>query len=358
MTLAPDEVLTPFSSTLAALDRRVLARSSDPESWHRYRRGGVTATFIRDLMIQIDQKGKTWNEARKAVERDRARPFSGNQYTDWGNLREPVIMEWVERKFSIAPSDALIHQADVLLHLATPDGIGVDYDDRLRLAEVKTSKHDLDPGSIDSHHVLQMANVDGVWSALTPEKHFWRTGYYDQMQWQMWVTGANSTLFVWEQHDNQWPVPTPLSMEPQYCWVRRDDRRIGELVEVANWYLANREDLAAAEADNAADYAELTAQYAEADRKVAYWARKRDEVKALIDQRIGPDVESFSTETESASVALYTTNPKPTFDEALWAKRAPKAYEALQAAKKRYTKQPPRVRTLRITVKNKNEEQE
>ncbi len=346
--IAADEVLQTYSPTLAAVEARIVARSSDLESWREYRKGGVTATFIRDVMKHLaggkyTGRPKSREGAVEQVLRDSA-SFHGNQYTDYGNMREPIILDWVERRFSLSASDALIRHADFPQHLATPDGYGVDYDDRLRLVEVKTSKHSQEPGPLDQNNVLQMSLVDDAHRA----GHFWTNGYYDQMQWQMWVTGADVTLFVWEQHDDQWPMPRPLRMEPEWCWVARDEERIAVLVEVANWYLGSREDLAEMRADRVADYEQLTADWRDAERRAKHWQAKRDAIKALIEERIG-DVDEFTVDTDAAKVTLVQEQPRVAFSEALWAERAPKAYSGYLAAKERYTASSPGRRYVKIT---------
>ena len=334
--LAPDEALVTLSPTLRQFQSQIIADSTlDWNGWMEARKGGVSATFIRDVAKHI-AFGKSPEYAVEKVKKDRD-SFHGNQYTDWGNLREPVILDWVERRFMLRPSSALVAHPDFPKHIATPDGVGVDYDDRLLVAEVKTSKHDLDPGC-GSGGTLQV--TDAGW----PDNHFWSTGYYDQMQWQMWVTGAHRTLFVWEQHNDQWPVPLPVGLEPKWCWVERDGSRIAALVELANWYLGNADDLAEMVVERAQDYTELADEWAIAERKIKYWTAKRDEVKAQVLDRIG-DASEFTVDTPAAKITLVVPKPRDVFDEAAWAKRAPKAHADWVAANERWQARQERFKT-------------
>ena len=64
--------------------------------------------------------------------------FSGNAYTDHGRRREPEIAAWVAATHGIFPSSALFHAEVERRHLATPDGIAVDAEGRVTLAEITT----------------------------------------------------------------------------------------------------------------------------------------------------------------------------------------------------------------------------
>ena len=87
-------------------------------------------------------------------------------------------------------------------HLATPDGITVDTDGRVILAEIKTTNK--------------------TWKSIP------RT-YLRQVWWQQHVLGAERTLVVWEEHDGF----VPVGDEPRCAWVDRDEREIGNLVRLA-----------------------------------------------------------------------------------------------------------------------------
>jgi hypothetical protein len=188
-----------------ALERRALVSSDDRPAWLTIRRTGVTATEISKLEVGGAAFSRILNEKRSGVE-----AFGGTRYTEYGKAREEFIAAWVEERFDIAPNHLLYRAAGNALHLATPDGVGFDLDGSLVLAEIKTSKNNL---------------------AKIPRD------YFIQMQWQMHVMGAKRVLFVWEQHDDDWPEPQPLEDEPRFAWVDRDETEIARLVEVADRFL-------------------------------------------------------------------------------------------------------------------------
>lgn len=185
----------------------VLARAGasdvDREAWLAERRAGVTATEVRDLAAGRKTVADLLDEKRNGAR------FTGNKYTKWGKQREPEFVSFAASHGLIAES-RVFHHADEPRYLASPDAIGEDLDGII-IGEFKTSKHDLGVGG----------------------EHYEKSGYADQMQWQMFVTGAHKCFFAYEVHDDVWePVPTPIDMFGE--WVERDDARIAELRALAD----------------------------------------------------------------------------------------------------------------------------
>lgn len=178
------------------LEARIVADSRDRVAWLRARARGITATDVAGLSSQS-------SIARAADAKLGAGPrFGGNAYTDHGRRREPEIAAWVAATHGILPSSALFCAEAEKRHLATPDGVCVDGEGRVLLAEIKTTNKS------------------------------WRTiprTYLRQVWWQQHVLGAERTLFVWEEHDDF----NPIHDEPKSVWIERDDREIGRLVGLA-----------------------------------------------------------------------------------------------------------------------------
>ena len=177
------------------LQARIVADSRDRVAWLRARSQGITATDVAGLTTEA-------SIARAADAKLGGSRFGGNAYTDHGRRREPEIAAWVAATHGIRPSSALFHAEVERRHLATPDGVTVDGEGRVLLAEIKTTNKS------------------------------WRTiprTYLRQVWWQQHVLGAERTLFVWEEHENF----RPLHEEPKSVWIDRDDREIGRLVGLA-----------------------------------------------------------------------------------------------------------------------------
>ena len=205
------------TNPLEDLNARAGASSEDRPAWHAERRTGVTATDIAKLdgggpLVRrrlVDEK-----QAEGEPKELQARAIK------YGKTREAPLARWVELRHGIKPNSRVFHSAINSLHLATPDGIGIDFDERLQLAEIKTTSKALDK---------------------IPR------GYLLQMLWQLIVCGADKTLFVWELHNDDWSnwpkrPPQPIG-EPHSRWLTKAGietllkRTAGQLVITADEFL-------------------------------------------------------------------------------------------------------------------------
>lgn len=274
------------------LRERLLARTistgADRQQWLEARQGRVTATAAKELV-------KAGASARRRLLAESFVPpveITGNRYIDRGHEREPVIAAWITSRWPIYPNVALVASAENERWACTPDGIGVLLDEttleaELVLAEIKTSKHDLDP----------------------ERGYFPTTGYFEQMQWQMLVTGAQRTLFVWEQHDDDWlNGPNPLELEPRFAWIDRDEATIAKMIAAADLFLAERD---AAELDREFGGTGETATNVEIEalgvavlsaREEAKVAKARLEAPWIRLQTLLAKTDSFSQKTGLAQV--------------------------------------------------------
>lgn len=178
------------------LASRIIADSSDRVGWLRARSRGITATDVAKLStphsIQVAADAKLHGTG-----------FTGNAYTEHGRRREPEIAAWVAATHGILPSSALFRAEVEHRHLATPDGVASTADERVVLAEIKTTTK--------------------PWRSIP-------RNYLRQVWWQQYVLGAERTLVVWEQHNNFVPVDD----EPLCQWVDRDDAQISTLISLAD----------------------------------------------------------------------------------------------------------------------------
>lgn len=173
------------------LQHKIVAHSDDRDAWLTARNTGITASNAGQLATEnsIDSilKSKFYTD------------FVGNPATDWGIEREPILLEWA--KFN---QNKYLFKADENPRfMATPDGIKMsEGNDSIVLCQVKTSSKPL--------------------TKIPPN-------YYRQMQWEMFVMGAERNLLVWEQHENF----VPVGLEPVTLWVERDEETINKLKKLA-----------------------------------------------------------------------------------------------------------------------------
>ncbi|WNM65441.1 RecE-like exonuclease [Microbacterium phage Phonegingi] len=334
--------------------------------WLAFRRAGITATEIRDW--------GNGSKRREIIEAKRTGEFvdlSHNIYVNHGNVREPVIAAWIEARFGIAPCDSVFASADNSRHLASPDGITLDPFTRelvvgtsdATLAEIKTSKHDLTPGRLDAERAL---------ITIEPGSKFDLSGYYTQMQWQMYVMNAVRTLFVYEQHDGKIDPETgtftPKGV-PEYAWIPRDDALIDRLV-------TERAPVALAEIDRAlsgggmppvgplpAEHAILVADLLKARddeaiakaAKEAAWA-KLQALYLSTDEQPKPDVSIDVPDFAKISVSTSTKDVRKVDLDAARAK-APALVSKYEALIARHTKiEPETTQRLTVTAPKKDKE--
>ena len=178
---------------------RFLVRSSDREAWLWHRSQGVTATMVARAFTPA-------GFAEVVAQMENPIEVTETSYMSWGNLREPYIAEVVKERFGVMPNDWVISKGGKLSpdrwQMATPDGLSLDHK---VIGEYKTTGKPLDKIS-----------------AL----------YMRQVQWQLYVTDAESCVFAYELR-----LDAPGGFAPGFdveCQVvERDEKLIKELVAVA-----------------------------------------------------------------------------------------------------------------------------
>lgn len=347
------------------------ASSTDPmvrERWLEQRRGGITATEIRDWTVASKRRGIILSKVT-GEETDidgvvvKSTGFTLGDYARHGKLREPIIADWILGRFGIEPCEHVYSHGENPRYLASPDGVSLDPFGRhlvvgtseAILSEIKTATKDLHPGTLDADRVLVQ---------IDESSDFARKNYYTQMQWQMFVMNAAMTLFVWEQHDGKVDQATgtftPIG-PPQYAWIPRNQKLIDVLVEVADkalWEIDAARATAAAgvlppandalDADTSALISELlTARDAEAVAK----ARKDKAWAALQERYMGDGKPDLSIKIPGfANLTVSTSSgTKTVVDRDAMVKRAPKLVAQYEALVERNTKVVPTT-TQKLTV--------
>lgn len=178
---------------------RFLVRSSDREAWLWHRSQGVTATMVARAFTPA-------GFAEVVAQMENPVEVTENAYMSWGNQRESYIAEVVKERFGVMPNEWVISKGGKLSpdrwQMATPDGLSLDHK---VIGEYKTTGKPLDKIS-----------------AL----------YMRQVQWQLYVTDAESCVFAYELRlDAPGGFAPGFDVESQV--VKRDEKLIKELVAVA-----------------------------------------------------------------------------------------------------------------------------
>ena len=188
-------------------------KTESREQWLDARRRYVTATEVAQLV----RRGQDyWDELREIKAGQRTAP-------DISNL--PAVRHGREREALIAPyvqslEEGMVPNSDLYVrnqrYAATPDLVGDGI-----VGEIKTIKD------------TRLAKLQAAKG--------WPTGqYYDQVQWQLFVTGAIACIFAWEPYEDWDGELVPREDMREHITIHRDHVRINQLQEVADAFLDGR----------------------------------------------------------------------------------------------------------------------
>ena len=188
-------------------------KTESREQWLDARRRYVTATEV----AQLARRGQDyWDELREIKAGQRTAPdISGLPAVRHGREREALIAPYVQ-----SLEQGMVPNGDLYVrnqrYAATPDLIGDGI-----VGEIKTIK---------DTRLAKLQTAKG-----------WPTGqYYDQVQWQLFVTGAIACIFAWEPYEDWDGELVPREDMRDNITIHRDDARINQLREVADAFLDGR----------------------------------------------------------------------------------------------------------------------
>jgi hypothetical protein len=176
---------------------RFIVSSQTKDLWLAARDRGVTATQVAKASTPAGMK-----EVLAQIENPT--PVEPNGFMDWGVEREAYISQVVKDRYGILSNDYLIcaDGAGNEWQMATPDGLSLDHK---LIGEYKTSGKPLDKVPAN---------------------------YMRQVQWQLYVTGAEKCLFAYELR-LEGPEGFCPGMDVECQWIERDEKIIGDLIKVA-----------------------------------------------------------------------------------------------------------------------------
>ena len=267
------------------------------DDWLAQRRDYITATDVARLYTSAAE----WRRVRAEKNGD-APDVRVSPEMQWGLDREPALVRYAQ---TIDPT--LVANDRVVVHpdgpwAATPDAIGDN-----TICECKTGS----VAGLERSHRRYMA----------------------QVQWQLWVTGADGCLFVTEERD--WDDMGFTPGNRTHVWVDRDEDLIAELLDVAERFLAG-EDVSELDVLIAA----VVDIRAERDKVLERLEEAEDALRDHIGDR------DFTHEGPYGRVSLTLPKPRDVIDsKRLRAEQPDVASEYTYLAK-------PVKRTLRVTEAN------
>lgn len=177
-----------------------IAKSGTPE-WFAARRKGVSATSVARAAASERAFDAEVDQLVYPVE------ITDNDYMRFGREWEEWIIDNIPGEYGIVHNDWLVARDDKANHwqLATPDGGNTDWS---VIAEVKTTGKDWDGKQVPIQ-------------------------YRRQVQWQLYVTGAERCVFAWLLRVDGPNGFQPGWFEPKHVIIERDYKMISELIRVA-----------------------------------------------------------------------------------------------------------------------------
>ena len=176
---------------------RFIVSSQTKDLWLAARDRGVTATQVAKASTPAGMK-EVMDQIENPV------PVEPNGFMDWGTQREAYIAHVVKERYGILPNDWLLcaDGAGNEWQMATPDGLSLNH---TMIGEYKTSGKSLDKVPAN---------------------------YMRQVQWQLYVTGAEKCLFAYELR-LEGPEGFVPGFDVECQWIDRDEKMIGDLIKVA-----------------------------------------------------------------------------------------------------------------------------
>jgi hypothetical protein len=176
---------------------RFIVSSQTKDLWLAARDRGVTATQVAKASTPAGMK-----EVLAQIENPT--PVEANGFMDWGVEREAYIAHVVKERYGILPNDWLLcaDGAGNEWQMATPDGLSLDH---TMIGEYKTSGKSLEKVPAN---------------------------YMRQVQWQLYVTGAEKCLFAYELR-LEGPEGFVPGFDVECQWIDRDEKMIADLIKVA-----------------------------------------------------------------------------------------------------------------------------
>lgn len=267
-------------------------KPENEDAWHEYRRQHLTSTELRDL--HLSRTARKWQELRE--QKETGKRWGGNQFTEWGTAREPILAPLVtdvdsRLGYNADPQTIIINPDDDRL-CGTPDLFSEDGE---VIGEIKTAKRQFTGGRF----------------------HDWcPDGYYLQVQANMWHTGAEACVLLVEYYQEQDGEFSPVEYE--YRVIDYDLAVVKEMQSTAAEWFAWLDGTTpdwmgeVTSLEDADEVEALVAQLADAQEKAASWSELAKTYKKDLLKLLG---NSYAGNHAGYKVSVSTTKDTKTFDD-------------------------------------------
>lgn len=261
------------------------------DEWFEFRRQHLTSTEVASL--HRNRTARNWQELRE--QKESGERWGGNQFTEWGTAREPMLAPLfadVDSRldYNADPQTIIINEDDGRL-CGTPDLFS---EDGAVIGEIKTSKRPF---------------TGGYCHDWCPDQ------YYLQVQANMWHAGAEACVLLVEYYKEQNGEFSPVEYEHKV--IHYDPAVVEDMQATAEQWFAWLDGTTpdwmgeVTSLEDADEVEDLVAQLADAEEKAASWSDlaktyKKDLLKLLGD--------SYAGTHAGYKVSVSTTKDSKAFD--------------------------------------------
>ncbi|MEJ4139518.1 YqaJ viral recombinase family protein [Corynebacterium marquesiae] len=280
-----------------------LFKSANEDEWHEYRRQHLTSTELAG--IHLSKTARAWQELRE--EKESGDRWGGNQYTEWGKAREPVLAPLVVEvdsrlDYNPEPQTIAINPDDDRL-CGTPDLFS---EDGGVIGEIKTAKHQF---------------AGGYWHDWCPDR------YYLQVQANMWHTGAEACVLLVEYYQEQDGEFSPVEYE--YQVIHYDPKVVEDIQSTAAEWFAWLDGTTpdwmgeVTSLEDADEVEDLVASIGAAEDEMRELKDRIDQQRKQLLEKLG---DSYAGTHAGYKVSVSTTKDTKTFDSKAFKNAHPDLY--------------------------------
>ena len=278
-------------------------KPDNEDAWFEFRRQHLTSTELAG--IHLSKTARSWQELRE--EKESGDRWGGNQYTEWGKAREPVLAPLVVEvdsrlDYNAEPQTIAINPDDDRL-CGTPDLYSEDGE---VIGEIKTAKHPF---------------TGGYWHDWCPD------GYYLQVQANMWHAGAEACVLLVEYYQEQDGEFSPVEYECQV--IHYNPAVVKELESTAAQWFAWLEGTTpdwmgeVTSLEDADEVEDLVAQIGAGEDEIRELKDRIDRQRKQLLEKLG---DSYAGTHAGYKVSVSTTKDTKTFDSKAFKTAHPDLY--------------------------------
>ena len=282
------------------------------DAWFEFRRQHLTSTELASL--HRNRTARNWQELRE--QKESGERWGGNQFTEWGTAREPMLAPLFadvdsRLEYNEDPQTIFVNEGDERL-CGTPDLFS---EDGAVIGEIKTAKHPF---------------TGGYWHDWCPD------GYYLQVQANMWHAGAEACVLLVEYYKEQDGVFTPDGYEHQV--IHYDPKVVEDMQATAEQWFAWLEGTTpewmgeVTSLEDADEVEELVASIGAAEDELRTLKDTIEEKRSKLLNLLG---DSYAGNHAGYKVSVSTTKDSKTFDSKAFKTAHPDLYSEFNTKTRR-----------------------